>query len=384
MQPRKLLLDQFSSFLQLADDRFQGWRPNPRLHRSMTLQLQALPGSPASDQFWSLYWHNHWQAQSHGAAEQHLLAYLQEPCYWVAQEVSRKVVGLQSQAATSYTPVDYFQMALADTPLALSKFQPEKSSYLKAFAQVFLSNRIKSRLRQQRQADFCSVWGLLRKTSRKQLLAVLQGQGIGTAEIEQYRLLWMGLQARFVPAHPDSSKCAEPDRGVWQEIAQFYNQQRLTFLNSAAPSLDEGEVERRLRSLSSWIRSYHYPQIDSLNRARFGGEEPGKVEEWQDTLPNPDQGALLQTLIAQEEQVQRGQVQLQLRQQLALAFGQLDGQSRLILELLYREGLPQQEVMLQVQLSQPTISRRLAKAKTQLTQALLIWASGAASPGGEE
>ncbi len=374
MQSRKLLIDQFSNFIRLGDDRFEGWCPEPRLHKSMAHQLQQSSAEADSEaQFWALYWHQHWRDQSHIWAEQHLLAYLQEACYWVAQEIFRKVTGVRSQSATGDSPVDFFQMAMADVPLALGKFKPQKSSYLKSFAQVFLSNRIKSSLRQRRQADFCSIWGLLRKTSRKQLFAVLQQQGMGEVQVAQYRLLWMGFQALYVPNQPTSSQLPKPDQVLWQDIADFYNDQRLTLLEASAPRLEAAGVAEQLRSLSQWIRNYHYPKVDSLNRPRFPGEDSGPAEDWQDAIASEDSGASLQALISQEEQAERRQTQAKLHQQLAQAFEQLDEQSQLILNLLYREGLSQQTVMVQVQVSQPTISRRVKKAKKQLLEQLLQW-----------
>ena len=372
MQSRQTLLEQFSTFANLFDDRFQGWITDPWLQKSMLNQLALAPEASESGVFWALYWHQRWQAQvdlntQQNLAEWHLNAYLQETCYWVSQEIFRKVVGLQSQASVSYTETDYFQMAVAEVPLALQKFKPEKSTYFKAFSQVFLSNRIKSILRQRRQADFCTLWGLLRKTSRKCLLKVLSYHGVvAQKNVEQYRLLWMGFQALYVPPS-GKGKPSEPDATLWQEIAQFYNSQRLGQLSQTAPALTPADVETQLRQLAQWIRDYHYPKVESLNQSRF--DEEG--QDLQETLPNEDQRSLLEDVIQQAEQVNRNDAQAMLRQVLTLAFKHLEPQSQQILCLLFAQGLSQQVVMTRVKVSQPTISRRLKKAKRQLLETML-------------
>lgn len=367
MQSRQTLLEQFSTFATLSNDRFEGWSTDPRLQRSMSHQLALAPEAPESAAFWSIYWHQCYQEKSHRSAEWHLMAYLQESCYWVSLEISRKMVGLQSQASTSYTTADYFQMAMAKVPLALQKFKPEKSHYLKAFSQVFLSNQIKSILRQQGQADFCSLWGLLKKTSRKCMLNVLDYQGVvAQQQVEQYRLLWMGFQALYV-APPGTSRRAEPKAALWEEIAQFYNSQRLGQLSQPTQSVTSTEVESQLRQLAKWIRAYHYPNIESTNKARFDDEG----QELQDTIFDENQRSLIDNCIQQEAQNNRSEAQAKLQQILTTAFSHLDSQSQRIVYLLYGQGLSQQTVMLEVKVAQPTVSRRLKKAKIQLLESIL-------------
>lgn len=389
MRPRQTIIEQFSCFARLADGGFHGWSCDPRLKKSIQQQLEQVPESPGkehshdvtTEQFWSIYWHQCWQSQSHRLAETHLVAYLQEPCYWVSQEVTRKFRSIQAGVSSSDTMLDYFQMAVANVRLALAKFSPERSSHLKAFVQVFLASSLKSTLRQRRQVDFCTTWGLLRKTSQKRLLEALAG--FPPHEHDQSRLLFIGFQTLYVPTHAGgSARLPEPDEQLWQGLADFYNQKRTSFLTRPGPQLTAEQVEDQIKKMARWIRRYLYPAVDSLNQpfSNADGEGGELMDRLSDdpeqlTLDDVQARSLLDNLVEQEREAEQDQAQSQLRQVFAAAFLQLDEQTRQILCLLYGQGLPQQQVMTHMGVSQPTISRRVKKARQQLQSALLQWAT---------
>lgn len=150
MRPRDRLIDLFSTFARLEDDRFRQWIGDPRLQRSMERQLtNAIPASSADERLWGVYWHQ--QHTNHPLAQSHLTAYLQEPCFWVAQEMSRRL------QTSQYTLADYFQLTNIEVPRVLKSFSPERSSNLKTYAKMVLTNALKDLLRQRQAADVCSL-----------------------------------------------------------------------------------------------------------------------------------------------------------------------------------------------------------------------------------
>jgi len=397
MRPRQTVVEQFSSLARMSDRGFHGWLSDPRLQRSMQRQLQLAAESPpgedvsghgedfsdrAAERYWSIYWHQSWQAESHRLAESHLAAYLQEPCFWVAQEVTRKVTSIKAGGPSSYTMLDYFQMALTDLRKVLAKFSPERSSNLKAFAQTSLSACVKSTLRQRHEVDFCTPWGLLRKTSKKRLLEVLKAQGLNPEEVEQARLLMQGFGQLYVPPHAGgSAKLPEPDAQLWQALADFYNQQRLGCLSKPGLQIEPSGAKLQVNKIARWIRQHFYPPVDSLNRPRGHGESEGG--ELLDTLSETpeqftsvdlNQSSLIEQRIAEEQEAERHQSHRQVHQILEQACSRLDQQTRTVLDLLYSQGLSQTESAEQLKMSQATVSRRAKNARKQLRIALLDWA----------
>ena len=404
MQQRQAILELFSTFAQWRDDGqakslnhcFQGWMVDARLQRSMeqvvaqsTANLaetasqqpsaphdssrsrqnvaQPLTEDPSQAVSWSLYWYQCWQSGGDRFAHDHLAAYLQEPCYWVAQELTRKLNAYKT--TSGHTPLDFFQMAALEVPASLAKFKPEKSPNLKAFVQVFLSYRLRANLRQQRQADFCTAWGLLRKTSRKRLLEVLAAQGLSDNEASPYSLLWLAYKQICQPTQPGAAaKLAEPNEKAWMAIAQFYNDERQKFLPANSSPITVPQAEKQLHQLAQWIRSQNTPRSISLNKPRPSNEGPS--EDWQSQLADPAASPIEQ-LLNSEAMAQRQKMQAQLSQNLIEAVGQLDDIAQKLLHLTYCEGLPQQEITQQMAMSQPTVSRRLKKIKAQLLNGLL-------------
>jgi hypothetical protein len=187
MRPRDRLIDLFSTFARLEDDRFRQWIGDPRLQRSMERQLtNAVPTTSADERLWGVYWHQ--QHTNHPLAQSHLTAYLQEPCFWVAQEMSHRL------QTSQYTLADYFQLTNIEVPRVLKSFSPERSSNLKTYAKMVLTNALKDLLRQRQAADVCSNWSLLRKVSKKRVEEVLSNRGMGGEKLPN--IAWRGFVSK--------------------------------------------------------------------------------------------------------------------------------------------------------------------------------------------
>lgn len=358
MHPRTQLLDLFSTFAILEGEYFRKWVIDARLQRSMQRCLED--SSEASDKIWSLYWFQQWQSQNR-CAESHLSAYLQESCYWVAQQISQRF------KATQYTLADYFQITNGEIQRVLKSFSSDRGIALKSYAAVVLTNALKDMLRQRQAADICSDWSLLRRVSKKRIGEVLTHAGIAATEADQYQFAWFCFKTLYVPSESSGEQLPKPKAEAWNEIANFYNSKRKEFSVSGS-ALSAEQLEARLTKLARWIRSYLYPTVDSLNRTQLG-HETGEI---QDTLADSS-ASLLDRAIEQEDMAERKKARSQMQAVLDQALSELSAELREILHLFYQQKLSQQELAACLKLSQPTVSRRLKKAEEALLNTLLNW-----------
>ncbi len=360
MNPRTSILDLFSTFAYLEGDNFRRWATDARLRRSIQgcLTLNA----DRSEALWSLYWLKLWQNQSSPVAENHLFAYLQEPCYWVSHQMARRV------QTSEYTLADYFQITNTDIRRVLSSFAIDRGSTLKSYASLVLANSLKDNLRQRQAVDICSDWALLRKWSKKRVTEVLNRVGIVEPEAAQYQLAWFCFKTLYTPNESNSNRAA-PDAVLWAEVANFYNTQRHSQLVEPGAAITAAQIEVRLTKLGRWLRDYLYPTMNSLNRPKQG-EETGEV---QDDLSDDAGVTLLDLAIEREEISHRTAQQSQLQTILTQALADLSPEFQEILQLFYQQGLSQQELAIQLTLSQSTVSRRLKKAEENLLNALFTW-----------
>jgi RNA polymerase sigma factor (sigma-70 family) len=289
-------------------------------------------------------------------ARNHLSAYLQEPCYWVAQDMTRR------HQTSQFSLADYFQIANGEIHRVLKSFQLDRSNNLKTYAKLVLTSSIRDLLRQCQAADICSNWALLRKISKKRVGEVLHDRGLVEPTLSQYRLAWFCFKTIYVPADTKGQQLPPPSQRVWEEIAGFYVRQA-----SGGVALSAAEIETCLMQLAQWTRSYLYPPIDSLNRPK---PEAGEIL---DDLVDPIDESLLDRSIAIAENEQREIHRSQLQATLDRALNDLKPELHEIFQLCYRDGLSQQELADRFTVSQPTISRRIKQAEAQLLAALVQW-----------
>jgi RNA polymerase sigma factor (sigma-70 family) len=379
MKPRDNLIDQFSTYALLDGDRVQQWIAEPRLRRNMQLSLHtdtADQQAPAlSEPAWALYWYKIWQSQQESQlstspsarshiSQQHLTAYLQEACYWTAKKIAQRFPNLECTIA------DYFQVASSETHRVLKGFNPSYGTNLKGYAPIVLTNLLKDYLRQRRVIDVCSDWSLLRKVSNKRVLEVLENAGVSPIEREQYHFAWTCFKTIYTPggySKRETETADSPVPQLWTEVAHLYNSKRQQQAAQNLPSLTPEQLESYLNKLTRWIRAYLYPNVDSLNKIKPGQEQG----ELQDDLADPHNVSWLEATIDDEIQSERQQQLAELYQTLETAYKSLDTTAQKILQLFYQENLSQQELAARMDMSQPTVSRRLKKAEEALLTNLL-------------
>lgn len=364
MRQRKDLIEIFSTFLQFEGDRPQNWAIDPRLNRSMARSLQTEPDG--SEDFWATYWLR--QYARHGGTNpalqqpsSHLSAYLQETCFWAVSRVMPRVGSIQTSLA------DCFQVAICDVPKLLQAFDPAKPTSLKAYANTVFGNCLRDRLRQQKEIDFCSEWGLLQKTSRKRLLDALIASNCDPAMRDRYYLAWQALTSNYSPdKSPKLRTIAAPDAQMWQAIELFYNRECKAFPQLTAATAKE--LEKWLLDAAKKVRGYLYPTVSSLNVKK--GEDT--EADWESDLVG-DEFSPMAALEEREARAERQTQQQQMVTVLEAAIASLDEPARQLLTLYYRDRETQQNIAQKLDLPQYTVSRKLTKARENLLKAILLW-----------
>lgn len=373
MRARSNLVELFSSFLQFEADRASGWVEDRRLQKHMQRCCEQTVVKTEPGKYWALHWHKCWHigqgasaassvSDKHLLAQSHLLAYLQEPCYWVAYKASTRF------SSTQHGVADCFQIAIAQLEKVLKGFDAEQGFDLKNYASTTFRSFIRDYLRQRREVDICTNWSLLRKVSQKRLSAALAQQGLTEQEIEPYVLAWQTYQLIYVPKKRTGSRQLNaPDEATWQAIAQQYNRDRHGLSNSNAVTAQT--VETWLSTAAKAVRSFLYPNTVSIN-ATLPGQESG---EFVDSLTDNEQTSPMGELIAEEDHALRVKQQAQLTEVLAAAIAQMDADNQRLLQLYYGDELTQKDIAAQLNIKQYSISRKLSRLKKSLLQALATW-----------
>jgi len=359
MRPRQTLVECFSTFLEFSTETTQRWSVEPRLRRSME-GVQA--GEDRSEKFWAIYWHRAWQAQSDRLAADHLTAYLQESCYWAAQQIATRL-------KSNHSIADFFQTAIARTDKVLKNFDAQWGASLKTYAKSVFDGVIKNWLREQREMEFSTDWALLNNVSPKRLGDALQAFGTSSDAIARYILACTCFKELYSPQTAQTAhKLVKPSDATWQAIANLYNAERLSL--SVQPAATAASLEAWLLHCARVVRSFQNPQQVSLNAT--ASTDPDASERL-DLLSDRTQDSLLIELIAQEEVAAQTAQRQQLSQVLSQAIGKLDSPAQAMLQAYYQQQLSQQQIAQQLAIKQYTVSRQLTKLRQTLLLALAQW-----------
>lgn len=371
MLPRTGIKEMFSTFIELDKDRFSRWSINSKLYQSMENCLDSSPELSREEDFWALYWYKHWQYskqeqsdrnQFNRLPQMHMQAYFQEPCYVVSQKI---VTFLKD---SQYSLADFFQMANGEVELILRNFNPQKSSNLKAYFKMAVKSRLRDILRQRKEVDICTNWALLRKVSKKLLMEALDNAGLSTQQTLQYSLAWTCFKQLYVPTRlGGTASLSRPNAKLWQEIANLYNNSRHQ-LTQQTPFSTAEIIERCLDETIIHLRAYLFPSVKSLNTFNADDDASSALD-----LADPSSGSLIADIITVEDLQKRQNQISQMLGVLSTAFQAMDIKSQEILKLYYQQELTQQEIMQHLQMSQPTVSRKLVKARESLLGALVKW-----------
>lgn len=362
MRTRQSIIEIFTTFVQFEGDVFSRWITDPKLRRSMQNCLSK-SSQLESEAFWAIYWHRIWQVQASKLAAAHIIAYLQEICYWVARKMKMNLPGQHSVA-------EFFQTAISRSDKVLRGFNPQVSSNLKSYAEYTFSNLIKDLLRQRQEADVCTDWGLLHKISQKRLVESLRGLGLNSQTIARHVLAWNCFRELYAPNDAATAhKLIKPDNEALQAIAQLYNTERLSLLSSPSPVCTPQSLETSLLFCVKAVRSFLYPTTVSVNTSISGQD----TSELLDHLTGNFQESVLTEIIAQEEAETIAAQSTQIKEVLIAAINKLDTEASALLQAYYKHKLTQQQIAQQLGVKQYTVSRQLTRVKRTLLLVLAQW-----------
>lgn len=355
MYSRQSVIDKFSTFIQFDAERFHSWIQDGRLRRSIQSCINKNL-EETSDNVWAIYWYKRWQKEQLSIAQQHLNAYLQEPCYWSSQKLA------QSFSGTQYSLPDFFQIGIIQVERILKGFNPNQGFILKNYASTIFSSVIRETLRQRHEVDICSTWGMLRKTSQKRLIESLEAAGLSKETITNYTNAFNCYQLIYTPTQTNTSrKLVRPDDKTWDAITKVYNEK--------APSKVSAQtLESWMQTCATLIRNFLYPPVTSIN-ASTGSEDTYEII---DNIPSNENSPLLEIIASEEQQTRDSQLS-EIGQVLVEAVNKLELEAQQILKLYYIQGLTQQQIALKLDIPQYTVSRRLNKIRSCLLKAVFTW-----------
>jgi RNA polymerase sigma factor (sigma-70 family) len=359
MQQRTSVIEIFSTFIQFAEDRFDRWIRDSRLHQGMQERLAQRENASQPDGFWTLYWYKLWHSKAHDRAAAHLSAYLQEPCYWAIHSITQRF------ANVPWTLADGFQAAIARTDRILKGYQPDYGSDLNAYARTAFSNLMRDQLRQQQDINICSDWGLLRRLSQAQLQRSLLAAGF--TKTEPAVLAWQCFQAIYTPDPQRPVRTLPPPNPEqFAQMTERYNQLRPQ-LKPLLPPVSVEALEDSLHQSVQAVRAYLTPAFISLDQPQFEPDNKTPLDDLSSGDTPMDLLLAVETYAEQQQRIQ--QIEAVLRD----AIAQLIPADQMLLRLYYQQALPQTAIAQELQIQQYQVSRQLSRVRQQLLRAVARW-----------
>jgi RNA polymerase sigma factor (sigma-70 family) len=351
----------FTTFLSFEDHQATRWHDDPRLKRNLqrVLDQSQFQTTPSATDL-SLYWYHQHQST---LPRLHLFAYVQEACYWAAHRLCQRLS--HAPSSSLYSLSDCFQIAIAEFPQILARFDASRRASLSTYAEVAFASAIRDTLKQRREVELCSDWSLLRKISKKRLSEALAHQGLPAQQIAQYSLAWLCFRELWV-AEPQTARSSQPPAELWQSVAAAYRRAKPI----DQPEVSPAQLEQWLLQASKLLRAYLYPPSSSLNEPMPGPDGREKLEGLAS-----DEDSLLSQLIAADEQRSRQQQQAQVQAHLEQALQSLKPDWQAALQLYYQQHKTQSQIAQALQCSQPSVARYLTKGRAALLTALVRWAN---------
>lgn len=264
MQKRTNLVTQFSSFLCLKEESsslITYWKNTPELERNIKLLLSQQTVSPEEDKVAQefLQW---LRKEEDTLKNRHLIAYLQESCFFATQKVHRRLRNCWDLV----TWQDYFQWAnlLVSSPLQLLSSYDRKFQFkLTTYARHKLEQKLIDQAYQQMGWERSSDWGLLRKLSQSKQKDYLQKiGGLKGNNLEQYLLVIKCFNLIYKSTIKGKNKSLKPpSEQHFQEVSQEYNF-LVTNKKKKLSSLTAKECENIILNSIKFARQYCNPSMN--------------------------------------------------------------------------------------------------------------------------
>ncbi len=203
------------------------------------------------------------------------------------------------------------------------------------------------------------------RVGRKGLSEALKHAGLSATEVERYWFAWVCFKTVYTPTQTGIQRSPEPDRALWEAAAKLYNAERQNQLTVPGSPCSPEMIEQWMRKAATYVRTYLYPPVDSLSSTGEDGQETD--------LPTPQVHSGLDMVLIEEELQTRRHQQQQIGNLLATTVQQFDAEMQTILCLYYQQNQTQKQIADQIGISQPTVVRRLNKARDTLLTVLVKW-----------
>ncbi len=347
---RGTIVEMFSTFLQLdqnSDLIAPSWKSVATLEKSMIQQIKNNPNF--TQEQWASYWLNEvLNNQQHNLAKNHLSAYLEEACYWMAWKVCQQL------STANITQVDCFLIAREVTanPAKIFKNYDSSRSSLKTYAQFPIKRIIIEKIRTGSEVQGYSPTGMLRSVSKKELKEVLEKDHIKEPRFSECLLAYQCFRELYIPTHfKQNRQLKPPNTQQFTAIASRYNQLRAR--GNLTQDINNQELEKLLNTCVDAIRR-------SLTICTVSLEEETLTSEsiFSDVLEESqaltDEWQQINTILANE-------------------FISLPSDAQKILKFTYGLDLTQTDIAKLVDSRQDKICRKISQYKLILLQALARW-----------
>jgi RNA polymerase sigma factor (sigma-70 family) len=364
MHPRNQIVEMFSTFVEFNGLFFGGWAPERLLKRRMEACVNR---SPQTQEYgWTIYWYTNWKKPTQASTDlqyskpcslprMHLIAYLQEPCYWAAKSSVRNFTDI------SYGLPDCFNIAIAKVDKLLQDFQSSRGSSIKTYARTAFLSFIYAEIRQRQVVDVCNPFVFLRKIGKKLFIEALKNNGLSEEIVDQRYLALICFNKCYIPRRHTTL-----EQNFWEAVANLHNIEKPTRFAIC----DWETIKEWLNKCSQIVRDYKYPNKISLNTPKPGNDSGELVDD----LPGDyfDE-SLLDKIIASDEAKEREKLQSDISTVLVNTLLNLTVQEQEILQIYYKEKLTQKQIGERLGIPQPTINRRLNGARQALLKSLVQW-----------
>jgi RNA polymerase sigma factor (sigma-70 family) len=361
LQGRDRLVEVFSSFIKICDDRER--LDNvclifPPLKKNMESQIEKYPDG--NEDYWALFWLKQALKNSKmSLAWGHLSAYLEEVCYWITVKDIKDILKIYN-----LNQADGFLMvrAIAAEPKFLKKYDFNKGTKIKTYARPYLRMEALERIRSGNAEEKFSDTGKLRYLSKKQFTDRLNLAGIKDPKFSELLLARQCFHEIYTAKTPKGFKTLPwPAEEKLVEIADCYNLRRnpeTQAINSQILKQMLKECQQIIRDYSPLKRLYQLSHGDSLE----GIEEQYEWKEMQTDFDDLEYSSFSADKLSEVNSL------------LLKAFEKLNSEERKILQLLIGLKITQSDIAKLLGISQQSqVSRKKESAKATLLKALAPW-----------
>ncbi|WP_339382233.1 hypothetical protein [Nostoc flagelliforme] len=136
---------------------------------------------------------------------------------------------------------------------------------------------------------------------------------------------WQEESHSFARMHL-SAYLQEPERQVWEAVANLYNRERQNQLTQPTPECTKEKIEQWLTQAAIYVRAYLYPPVNSLNLVISEDDATITFD-----LPDLSSDSLIAEMIAAEDVQNQQKQQSQIQTILLKALQKLDIKTQEIL-----------------------------------------------------